>query len=97
MAAHMALAHNAFTAADAIGVDRAALAELVKVSSGRSFGFEVYARQPGVAAFAHGARLLDKDVRLLGEVMGDAPAFAALRDTALPYLDLVARSAAAPA
>lgn len=95
MAAHMALAHNALEAADAIGVDRAALAELVKVSSGRSFGFDVYARQPSVGAFAHGAKLLAKDVGLLGEVMGDAPSFAVLRDTARPYLDLVAHSAAA--
>ncbi|WP_426957550.1 hypothetical protein, partial [Bacillus velezensis] len=78
-----------------IGVDRAALAELVKVSSGRSFGFDVYARQPSVGAFAHGAKLLAKDVGLLGEVMGDAPSFAVLRDTAHPYLDLVAHSAAA--
>jgi len=95
MAAHMALAHNALEAADAIGVDRTALAELVKLSSGRSFGFDVYARQPGVGAFAHGAKLLAKDVGLLGEVMGDAPAYAVLRDTARPYLDLVAKSAAA--
>jgi 3-hydroxyisobutyrate dehydrogenase-like beta-hydroxyacid dehydrogenase len=94
MAAHMALAHHALAVAGEIGVDRAALAELVKASSGRSFGFDVYARQPGIAAFAHGARLLDKDVRLLGEVAGEAPGFAPLHDTATPYLDLVARAAA---
>ena len=71
------------------GLDRAALSEIVKVSSGRSFGFEVYARLPAPSAFAHGARLLAKDVRLLGEVLGADPSFAAFRDVAAPFLDFV--------
>ncbi|HEX7871722.1 MAG TPA: NAD(P)-dependent oxidoreductase [Sphingobium sp.] len=87
MAAHMGLAHNALLAADTIGIDRAALSELIKVSSGRSFGFEVAARLPTPAAFAHGGKLLDKDVRLLGEVMGDDPAYAVLKGVAQPFLD----------
>ncbi|HEX7819944.1 MAG TPA: NAD(P)-dependent oxidoreductase [Sphingobium sp.] len=95
MAAHMGLAHNALLAADAIGMDRKALAELVKASSGRSFGFEVAARLPTPGAFAHGGALLTKDVRLLGAVMGDDPAYAVLRDTAQPFLDLVADGATA--
>ncbi len=97
MAAHMGLAHNALLVADAIGMDRKALAELVKVSSGRSFGFEVAARLPTPGAFAHGGALLTKDVRLLGAVMGDDPAYAVLRDTAEPFLSLVADGAKAPA
>ena len=88
MAANMAVAHYALTAASALGLDRAALVELVKVSSGRSYGFEVYARLPTPSAFAHGAKLLAKDVRLLGEVLGDDPSFAAFRDVAAPFLDL---------
>lgn len=92
MAAHMGLAHHALSAAAAMGVDRQALAALVKVSSGRSFGFDVYARQPDPAAFAHGARLLAKDVRLLGEVTGDTADYAALQGAAQPYLDHVADS-----
>jgi 3-hydroxyisobutyrate dehydrogenase len=93
MAANMALAHNALLAADAIGMSRAALAELVQASSGRSFGFEVAARLPSPGAFAHGGALLTKDVRLLGAVMGDDLAYAVLRDTAAPFLALVAAGA----
>lgn len=65
MAAHMGLAHAATQAAGQLGIDRAAFAELVKGSSGRSFGFEIYARLPEPSAFAHGAALLAKDVNLL--------------------------------
>lgn len=89
MAAHVALAHHSLSAGTVLGLDRAGLIELVKSSSGRSYGFEVYARLPSPAAFAHGAKLLAKDVRLLGEVLGADPAFAALRDVAEPFLKLV--------
>jgi 3-hydroxyisobutyrate dehydrogenase-like beta-hydroxyacid dehydrogenase len=88
MAAHMAMAHHALTAGAALGLERAALGEIVKVSSGRSYGFEVYARLPQPQAFGHGARLLAKDVRLLGEVLGGEPAFAPFRDVAGPFLEL---------
>ena len=47
----------------------------MKVSSGRSYGFEVYARLPSPFAFGHGAKLLAKDVRLLGEVLGADPSY----------------------
>jgi len=87
MAAHVAMAHHGLAAGAALGLDRAALSEIVKVSSGRSFGFEVYARLPNPFAFGHGAKLLMKDVKLLGEVLGTDPAFAAFRDVALPFLE----------
>lgn len=86
MAAHMGLAHAALDAGEALGIDRAALAELVKVSSGRSFGFEVYARLPSPSAFAHGAPLLVKDVNLLGATLPDHPGQAALNAAATPFL-----------
>jgi 3-hydroxyisobutyrate dehydrogenase-like beta-hydroxyacid dehydrogenase len=89
MAAHVAIAHYGMSAGSALGLDPAALREIVKVSSGRSYGFEVYARLPAPSAFAHGARLLAKDVRLLGEVLGADPSFAAFRDVAAPFLDWV--------
>lgn len=87
MAAHMALAHHAFEAGEKLNLDRAALSDLIKASSGRSFGFETYARLPTPQAFAHGGALLAKDVRLLGEMLGaDAKPIA---DVAMPFLDLV--------
>jgi 3-hydroxyisobutyrate dehydrogenase-like beta-hydroxyacid dehydrogenase len=89
MAAHMAIAHHAMNAAAALGLDRSGFAELIKASSGRSFGFEVYARLPKPAAFGHGAKLLTKDVRLLGEVLGNDPAFLPFRELAVPFLELV--------
>lgn len=88
MAAHMALAHHALAAAVALNLDRAALCELIKASSGRSFGFEVYGRLPRVTAFEHGAKLLAKDLRLLGALPGAVPAVAPIRDVAAPFLAL---------
>lgn len=87
MAAHVALGYQGVTAAAALGIDRQAFIDLIKVSSGRSFGFEVAARLPEPSAFAHGAKLLAKDVRLLGEVLGDHPAFRAFDQAATPFLD----------
>jgi 3-hydroxyisobutyrate dehydrogenase-like beta-hydroxyacid dehydrogenase len=89
MAAHVAIAHHGLNAGMALGLDRTALAEIIKVSSGRSFGFEVYARLPNPSAFGHGAKLLTKDVRLLGEVLGSNPSFAPFRDVAAPFLAFV--------
>lgn len=88
MAAHVAIAHSAITASQSLGLDKDALKEIVKASSGRSFGFEVYARLPNPHAFAHGAKLLLKDVRLLGEVLGSDPSFAPIRNVAMPFLEL---------
>jgi 3-hydroxyisobutyrate dehydrogenase-like beta-hydroxyacid dehydrogenase len=87
MAANMGVAQHALSAGEVLGVDRAALVELIKASSGRSFGFEVFARLPTPAAFKHGAALLAKDVRLLGEVLGDDPGAAGLDAAAKPFLD----------
>lgn len=86
MAANMGLAHAAMSAADALGVDRKALAELVRESSGRSFGFDVYARLPSPAAFAVGAPMLTKDVGLLKTVLPDEWGAEALRAAAEPFL-----------
>ena len=91
MAAHVAMAHHGLTAAAALGLDRAALSEIIKASSGRSYGFEVYSRLPAPSAFGHGAKLLAKDVRLLGEVLGTDPAFAPFRDVVAPFLQWVQR------
>jgi 3-hydroxyisobutyrate dehydrogenase len=91
MAAHVAMAHYGLTAAAALGMDRAALSEVIKASSGRSYGFEVYSRLPALSAFGHGAKLLAKDVHLLGEVLGADPAYAPFRDVVAPFLQFVER------
>jgi len=92
MAAHVSIAHYALEAGDALGIDRSAMIDLVKVSSGRSFGFEVRARMPNPAAFKHGAALLAKDVRLLGESLNGHAAFAPFDHLATPFLDLALKS-----
>lgn len=88
MAANLALAHNAMEVADTLGIDREAFKQLVAVSSGRSFSFEVRARMPEPRAFNHGAQLLAKDVRLLGETIGEDVNYANLRDVANGFLAL---------
>ena len=88
MAANMALAHHALASGEALGIDRVALADLIKASSGRSFGFEILARLPSPQAFNHGGKLLAKDVGLLATLIGADPAFVALQGVARPFLDL---------
>ena len=68
------------------GIERAALAALIRDSSGRSFGFEVAARLPTPAAFAIGAPLLVKDVGLLSAILPDHPGARLMCDTAAPFL-----------
>jgi 3-hydroxyisobutyrate dehydrogenase-like beta-hydroxyacid dehydrogenase len=86
MAANMGLAHAALGAGEALGIDRKALGDLIKASSGRSFGLEIYARLPTPQAFAHGAPLLVKDVRLLDAVLPGHAGVATLHDAAAFFL-----------
>lgn len=90
MAAHVAIAHHALQLAEALGMDRDALVKLVNVSSGRSFGFDVYARQESPSAFQHGAQLLLKDVLLLESALEghskDHADFSSIRDLTLPFI-----------
>jgi 3-hydroxyisobutyrate dehydrogenase len=88
MAANLALADAAMNAGAALGLDRAALIELIKLSSGHSFSFDVRARLTDVTVFSHGARLLEKDVGLLSAVLDD-PSVALLRNAATPLLDKI--------
>jgi 3-hydroxyisobutyrate dehydrogenase len=71
LSAHMGVAMAALEAGEALGIDRAAVVELIKVSSGNSFGFEVFARLPSPAAFTTGAPMLLKDMKLLGAILPD--------------------------
>jgi 3-hydroxyisobutyrate dehydrogenase-like beta-hydroxyacid dehydrogenase len=88
LAANIGLADMALAAGAELGIGKEALVELLLASSGRSFGLEVRARMIEPASFAHGAALLKKDVRLLGEVLGtEAAPFIALHDAAADFLE----------
>lgn len=88
LAANIGLADAAIDAGATLGIDRAALLELLLASSGRSFGVEVRGRMPDPTSFAHGAALLNKDMRLLGEVIGpDDPAVVALRTAGAGFME----------
>jgi 3-hydroxyisobutyrate dehydrogenase len=71
LSANMGVAMAALDAAAALDIDRASFVELIQASSGRSFGFEVFARLPSPAAFATGAPMLLKDMDLLKAVLPD--------------------------
>lgn len=86
MAANMAMADHALAAASALGIEKAALIELLSASSGRSFALEVRGRLPNPQAFSHGGPLLLKDVRLLQAVLGDDPGATGLANAAEPFL-----------
>jgi len=86
LSANMGIAMAGLGVGDTFAIDRAALIELIKESSGRSFGFEVFSRLPTLAAFTHGAAMLDKDIRLLKAVLPDDDAAEALRAAADPFL-----------
>lgn len=88
MAANVALAHHALEASNKLGLNRAAFIELIKESSGRSFGFEAYSRAPNPQAFAFAAALLAKDTNLLAQVLPNDDSSAGLCDVALPIMNL---------
>jgi 3-hydroxyisobutyrate dehydrogenase-like beta-hydroxyacid dehydrogenase len=89
MAANLSVAHYALVTGAELGLARDALAQLLLASSARSFGLEVCTRMTSPTTFAHGAALLEKDVRLLVEVLGEAnSAVAQLRGAAMPFIQL---------
>ncbi|MEO6717636.1 MAG: NAD(P)-dependent oxidoreductase [Novosphingobium sp.] len=69
LSAHLGIAHHAFAAGEALGLDRKALAELVSQSSGRSYGWEIYARMPQPLVPWLGGSLLVKDMNLLQTIL----------------------------
>lgn len=86
LAAHMGIAHGATQAAVAQGIDRAAFNQLIAASSGTSFGFGVYSRLPEPAAFAIGAPLLVKDVRLMTAILPGHEGAEVIRSSAHQFL-----------
>jgi len=91
LAAHMGLAQAATACAGELGIGREAFAELIKASSGNSFGFEVHSRLPQPQAFAHGGKLLDKDTDLLAAILPDSEAAGLIETTAKTFLDACLR------
>lgn len=93
-AANLSVTHHALAAAGALGISREILVKLLAASSGRSFALDVCARMVEPTAFAHGAALLEKDVKLLGEVSDPNNAsYIQLRDAAKPFIDLALSAA----
>ncbi len=72
LSAHLGVAHHALAAGEALGIDRAALSALVQQSSGRSFGFEIYARMPQPPGPWLGGPLLVKDMKLLQAILPES-------------------------
>jgi len=87
LAATMGLARAALDAGEALGCERKALADLINASTGRSYGFEIFARLPSPASFAQGAALLTKDIALLRAVLPDHGSAQLLAQTADTFLD----------
>lgn len=79
LTANVAVAADAFDIAERLGLDRDGLAEVLRNGSGRSYGVELAARRAALAHMANSqARpTLGKDVRLLAELLSDAPPGAA--------------------
>ncbi len=85
LSAQLGLAHHALAAGEALGIDRVALSELVQQSSGRSFGFEVYARMPQPLAPWLGGPLLVKDMKLLQAILPGSIDAGKLADAAADF------------
>ncbi|MGX7677961.1 NAD(P)-dependent oxidoreductase [Jatrophihabitans sp. DSM 45814] len=76
LAAHVAIAHDVFALADELGMDRAALGQILRNGSGRSFGVEVYAGSGSLEAMINSPirPTLTKDVNLLTQLLKGAKA-----------------------
>lgn len=85
--ANLGLVQAAVNGGERLGIDRAALIELLLASSGRSFALEVRSRMDHPGSFRHGGALLRKDLRLLGEVLGNGdPTTEAFRHAAQGFI-----------
>jgi 3-hydroxyisobutyrate dehydrogenase-like beta-hydroxyacid dehydrogenase len=70
--ANLGLVEAVLKGGDSLGVDRAALINLLLNSSGKSFALDVRSRMADPSSFRHGGALLRKDLRLLGAVLGES-------------------------
>lgn len=91
LTAHFGLTASALDVGEALGLDRAALAEVVSMSSGRSFAVTMIAATgTGVVDYAGGSAhtLLKKDALLLRDCGPEIAASLLVRD-ALEYVDVM--------
>ncbi|HET9628842.1 MAG TPA: NAD(P)-dependent oxidoreductase [Novosphingobium sp.] len=86
LSANLAMGDAALSAAAAFGLDRAALVEVIGASSGRSLGFELAGRPVVMADFAHGSRLLLKDLDLLARSIPGNEGATILNNAAADFL-----------
>ncbi|MBB4858764.1 3-hydroxyisobutyrate dehydrogenase-like beta-hydroxyacid dehydrogenase [Novosphingobium chloroacetimidivorans] len=87
--ANLGLVEAVLNGGDKLGVDRSALLNLLLNSSGKSFALEVRSRMADPGSFRHGGALLRKDLRLLGEVLGESDEAAKiLRDASKPFVSV---------
>ncbi|MEY4159874.1 MAG: hypothetical protein RLZZ136_495 [Pseudomonadota bacterium] len=93
LAANLTATQNALDAGGALGLDRGAMAKLLKVSTGGSYALGIVANLPGLGAFAHGGALLRKDADLLVQLLPSNVALNALRNAAIPFLEAVNKAA----
>jgi 3-hydroxyisobutyrate dehydrogenase len=75
LAAHLGIAADAYQLADELDLDRAGLAEVLAIGSGRSYGAEMFARSASLRTIAgtQARPTLTKDARLLDQVVGTLP------------------------
>lgn len=92
--ANLGMAHDALVAAAELGIAEDQFVKLLRASSGRSYGVDVRAGMPPPAKFRHAGELLAKDVRLLGELIGqENAAFQALQRSADEFLSYILEAA----
>ena len=86
MSANMGVARAVVAAGKALGIDKAALAEVINQSSGRSLGFQVYAGFDTYADFSVGTAVMVKDVGLLCSLLEGDENSALLKQVADHFL-----------
>ncbi|AYJ85279.1 NAD(P)-dependent oxidoreductase (plasmid) [Sphingomonas paeninsulae] len=93
LTANLMLAHEAAFCGSVLGLESAALSRVIAASSGNSEAHAILSRLPDLQSFAHGARLLAKDVDLFAalltreggtaeHIVGEASAFLSIFDPA---------------
>jgi len=89
MAANFTLAHEAVSTGVAMGLNRAALNDIIAASSGGSIAHKVYAGLPQLSDFARHVELVRKDVGLIAAERADDERVQRMAEVARRFLDAV--------